>query len=105
MFMFTKKYDWSYEAKSDPKLRDGHPLFCARGKTLGGSSSINGMVYTSGHRSDYDGWAALGNSGKMLTAAGIKVRDSSPEFALTHQKSMVIERCYRVHRIPQLGDP
>jgi choline dehydrogenase len=63
MFMFTKKYDWSYEAKSDPRMRHGEPLFCPRGKTLGGSSSINGMVYTRGHRSDYDGWATLGNSG------------------------------------------
>jgi choline dehydrogenase len=63
LFMFTKKYDWSYQAKSDPNLRHGHQLFCPRGKTLGGSSSINGMVYTRGHRSDYDGWAALGNAG------------------------------------------
>ncbi|MDM0110434.1 choline dehydrogenase [Variovorax sp. J22R24] len=63
MFMFTKKYDWSYEAKSDPAIRKGEPMFCPRGKTLGGSSSINGMVYTRGHRSDYDGWAALGSPG------------------------------------------
>jgi choline dehydrogenase-like flavoprotein len=48
-FMFNNTYDWSYDAKLDPSLRHGHPLFCPRGKTLGGSSSINGMVYTRGH--------------------------------------------------------
>jgi choline dehydrogenase-like flavoprotein len=62
-FMFSKKYDWSYNAKSDPALRHGEPLFCPRGKTLGGSTSINAMVYTRGHRSDYDRWAELGNDG------------------------------------------
>jgi len=62
-FMFSKKYDWSFDAKPDPTVRNGEPIFCPRGKTLGGSSSINGMVYTRGHRADYDDWAALGNPG------------------------------------------
>jgi choline dehydrogenase len=63
VFMFTKKYDWSYKAKPDPSIRKGQPIFCARGKTLGGSSSINGMVYSRGHPADYDHWAELGNTG------------------------------------------
>src|SRR5262249_50818735 len=62
-FFFTKKYDWCFEAKPDLSIRKGQPLFCARGKTLGGSSSINGMVYSRGHPSDYDHWAELGNPG------------------------------------------
>jgi len=62
-FMFTKKYDWSYDAKSDPTIRNGQPIFCPRGKTLGGSSSINGMIYVRGNAQDYDRWAALGNPG------------------------------------------
>jgi choline dehydrogenase-like flavoprotein len=41
----------------------GRPIYIPRGKTLGGSSSINGMVYMRGHRLDYDGWAAAGNEG------------------------------------------
>ncbi|QOR37690.1 choline dehydrogenase [Billgrantia diversa] len=41
----------------------GRSIIQSRGKTLGGSGSINGHVYTRGHRADFDGWAALGNSG------------------------------------------
>src|SRR5262245_7764801 len=63
LFMFTKRYDWSYEAKSDPNIRHGQPLFCPRGKTLGGSSSINGMLYVRGNSSEYDRWSALGGDG------------------------------------------
>jgi choline dehydrogenase len=62
-FMFDKKHDWSYWATPDPRVFGGKPIFVPRGKTLGGSSSINGMVYTRGDRSDYDRWAELGNPG------------------------------------------
>ena len=63
LFMFSRKYNWAYDAKSDPALRQGSPLFCPRGKALGGSSSTNGMIYIRGHRWDFDHWAALGNEG------------------------------------------
>lgn len=36
---------------------------CSRGRTMGGSSAINYMVYMRGHKLDYDGWAAMGNTG------------------------------------------
>ena len=42
---------------------DGRRGFCPRGKVLGGSGSINAMVYMRGHPGDYDDWAALGNAG------------------------------------------
>jgi choline dehydrogenase len=55
-FMFDKKHDWSYLTKPDPRAFGGKPIFVPRGKTFGGSSSINGMVYTRGDKSDYDHW-------------------------------------------------
>jgi choline dehydrogenase len=54
--------NWMYKTQPDPGLagqRDHWP----RGKLLGGSSSINAMVYIRGHRSDYEDWAAAGNTG------------------------------------------
>lgn len=62
-FMFSKKYNWRYEAETVSDIRNGEPMFCPRGKTLGGSSAVNGMVYIRGHKSDYDAWAQAGNEG------------------------------------------
>ncbi|RFP13661.1 GMC family oxidoreductase [Duganella sp. BJB475] len=62
-FMFSRKYNWAYKAAPDPQARGGRPMFLPRGKGLGGSSAINGMVYIRGLRRDYDEWAALGNQG------------------------------------------
>ncbi len=62
-FMFSKKYNWAYDAEPVNDIRDGEPMFCPRGKTLGGSSAVNAMVYIRGHKSDYDHWQALGNKG------------------------------------------
>jgi len=61
--MFLKTYNWAFNARSDQQLRAGHPLFTPRGKGLGGSSSINGMLYVRGQKEDYDEWQALGNEG------------------------------------------
>ena len=49
-------YDWNYRTTRQPQL-SGRKLYWPRGKTLGGSSSINGQAWTRGHRLDYDGWA------------------------------------------------
>lgn len=62
-FMYSRKYNWRYEAEPVADIRHGQALFCPRGKTLGGSSAVNAMVYIRGHRSDYDSWEAQGNSG------------------------------------------
>ncbi len=62
-FMFSKKYNWLYDAEPVPDIRNGEPVFCPRGKTLGGSSAVNAMVYIRGHKSDYDRWQADGNEG------------------------------------------
>ena len=54
--------DWRYKAEPDPGL-NGRALDWPRGKTLGGSSSINGLLYVRGQRQDYDQWAQSGNKG------------------------------------------
>ena len=58
----TQRGIWSFETVPQPGL-NGRRGYQPRGKVLGGSSSMNGMIYTRGHRSDYDGWAAEGNPG------------------------------------------
>ncbi|WP_246129085.1 GMC family oxidoreductase [Colwellia demingiae] len=62
-FMFSKKYNWSYNAKPEPSIRNGAPIFVPRGKMLGGSSSTNAMLYIRGQKQDYDHWQNLGNEG------------------------------------------
>ena len=52
-------HDWGYFAEPEEKL-DGRAVECARGKVVGGSSSINAMAYVRGHRADYERWAAAG---------------------------------------------
>jgi len=49
-------YDWNYRTTKQPQVA-GRELYWPRGKTLGGSSAINGQAWTRGHRLDYDGWA------------------------------------------------
>ena len=57
-----RRYNWAYETTSQAALQ-GRRLYWPRGKTLGGSSSINAMVYMRGHPGDYDAWAAQGHAG------------------------------------------
>ena len=58
--LFKSKYDWAYETEPQPSL-NGRTMFWPRGKTLGGSSSLNAMMYVRGNALDYDHWAELGN--------------------------------------------
>jgi choline dehydrogenase len=55
-------YDWGYWSEPEPHL-GGRKLVCPRGKVVGGSSSINGMVYVRGHACDYDHWEEQGAAG------------------------------------------
>lgn len=55
-------YNWHYHTEPEPHL-DGRSLYWPRGKALGGSSTINGMIYVRGNRHDYDRWAQLGLPG------------------------------------------
>jgi choline dehydrogenase/4-pyridoxate dehydrogenase len=54
-----RKHDWGYFAEPEGAM-DGRRIECARGKVIGGSSSINAMAYVRGHRGDYERWAAQG---------------------------------------------
>jgi choline dehydrogenase len=60
--LYDRKVNWRYHSEPEPGL-DDRRIFLPRGKGLGGTSSINGMVYIRGHRDDYDGWARSGLSG------------------------------------------
>ena len=59
----SPRYNWLYEYEADPRVNSGQPIFCPRGRVLGGSSAINGMIYIRGHRRDFDSWAAMGADG------------------------------------------
>ncbi len=60
--MNMKRYDWGYTTQPEPHL-GGRRLAAPRGKVVGGSSSINGMVYVRGHACDFDHWEASGAAG------------------------------------------
>ena len=60
--MNMPRYDWGYWSEPEPHL-GGRQLACPRGKVIGGSSSINGMVYVRGHARDFDTWSEMGAHG------------------------------------------
>lgn len=66
------KFDWCYTTEPEPGV-DGRRLGAPRGKVLGGSSSVNGMIYVRGHAEDYDDWERAG-------ALGWSYRDVKPYF-------------------------
>jgi choline dehydrogenase len=70
--MNNPKYNWFYHTEPEPHL-NGRRMHTPRGKVLGGSSSINGLVYIRGNAQDFDGWQAQG-------AAGWAYRDVLPYF-------------------------
>ncbi|MCZ2721295.1 choline dehydrogenase [Marinomonas sp. 15G1-11] len=60
--MNTEKYAWQFHTDKEPGV-DGREMHCPRGKVLGGSSSINGMVYVRGHAEDFNEWETQGAQG------------------------------------------
>jgi choline dehydrogenase len=60
--LWDSEQDWGYRTVPQAACAD-RELHWPRGKVLGGSSALNGMIYARGHRSDYDTWAYLGNAG------------------------------------------
>ena len=60
--VFNKKYAWQFSSEGTAQT-NGRRVPIPQGRTLGGSTSINGLVYNRGQAADFDHWAALGNSG------------------------------------------
>lgn len=60
--MGMKRYDWGYVTEPEPYMNN-RVMACPRGKVIGGSSSINGMIYVRGHAKDFDTWAEMGADG------------------------------------------
>lgn len=60
--MFHPVYNWGFHTEPEPTM-NGRRIYWPRGRGLGGSSSINGLIYVRGQPEDYDRWAALGNAG------------------------------------------
>jgi choline dehydrogenase len=70
--LFKTRWDWDFDSESEPGL-GGRRAYLPRGRMVGGSSSMNAMVYMRGNAADYDGWAAAG-------AQGWSYRDVLPYF-------------------------
>lgn len=60
--MFDKRYNWGFYTSPEPELNN-RKVYWPRGKVLGGSSSINGLIYIRGQAEDYDAWERAGNRG------------------------------------------
>jgi choline dehydrogenase len=77
--MFHPRYNWGFKTDPDPNMAN-RELYWPRGRGLGGSSSINGLIYVRGQPEDYDHWAALGNAGwgwKDVRPAFIRMEHNS----------------------------
>ena len=60
--MWSRRYNWCFYTDPEPNM-NGRRVYWPRGRTLGGSSAINGLIYIRGQREDYDHWRDLGNTG------------------------------------------
>jgi choline dehydrogenase len=60
--MFHPRYNWGFHTDPEPYM-EGRRMYCPRGRGLGGSSSIHGLIYVRGQPEDYDRWRDMGNAG------------------------------------------
>jgi len=84
--MFHKAYNWGFYTDPEANMHD-RKIYWPRGRGLGGSSSINGLIFIRGQREDYDRWAQLGNAGwgwKSVLPYFIKSEHNSRGASATH---------------------
>ncbi|GAA3838381.1 choline dehydrogenase [[Pseudomonas] carboxydohydrogena] len=84
--MFHKAYNWGFYTDPEPNMK-GRRIYWPRGRGLGGSSSINGLIFVRGQRQDYDHWAQLGNAGwdwKSVLPYFMKSEHNSRGASATH---------------------
>lgn len=84
--MFHKAYNWGFYTDPEPNMKD-RKIYWPRGRGLGGSSSINGLIFIRGQQDDYDQWAQLGNAGwdwKSVLPYFIKSEHNSRGASATH---------------------
>ena len=90
--LFGRRVNWRFRTVPQPQL-DNREIWYPQGKTFGGSSSINAMIYIRGQREDYDGWAALGNTGWSY-------QDVLPYFRKSEDNNRLVD-CYHGAGGPQ----
>ena len=96
--LFKTRWDWDFDSESEPELGDRR-VYLPRGKMLGGSSSMNSMVYMRGNAADYDRWAAGG-------ARGWGYRDVLPYFKRSEDNERGADEYHGVGcGVPQVGHP
>src|SRR5919198_940314 len=95
--LWLSRYDWAYFSEPEPALH-GRKVFLPRGKVVGGSSSINAMIYMRGNRLDYDGWAAAG-------ATGWSYADVLPYFRKAEDNERGADEYHRVGGPLSVSDP
>ena len=84
--LFRSEVDWDYLTEPQKQL-DGREIYWPRGKMLGGSSSMNAMMWVRGFAADYDEWGAAGRSGLGLRAPGEVLREDRGQVRSSSRRS------------------
>ena len=89
--MFNPAVNWCFYTDPDPGM-NGRKIYWPRGKTLGGSSSINGLIYIRGQREDYDAWASRRQSGLGLRRRAALLRQLEHASVATTHSTAAMDR-------------
>ncbi|MEH2252811.1 GMC family oxidoreductase [Nostoc sp.] len=95
--LWGTEVDWAYFTEEEPYLKN-RKISCPRGKVLGGSSSINAMIYIRGSRHDYDHWQELGNPGWSY-------QDVLPYFKKSENQQRITSEFHSVDGLLSVTDP